>query len=86
MERRTKALYDAVFEYLSLTFPHFVNQSVVTDYEMALVESLKAAYPQASLHGCFFHFCQVFLIYIVILRKYIQYTIHIGTFLLPLFS
>ncbi|XP_030745880.1 uncharacterized protein LOC115874745 [Sitophilus oryzae] len=61
MERKTKRLYDAVFAYLLTTFPNFVNETVITDYEVALIDSLRASYPQASLRGCFFHFCQAVL-------------------------
>ncbi|XP_050311003.1 uncharacterized protein LOC126746707 isoform X1 [Anthonomus grandis grandis] len=61
MERRTKILYDAVFAYLRENFPQFVNINVVTDYEVALVESLRNNFPNASLHGCFFHYCQAVL-------------------------
>ncbi|XP_030745753.1 uncharacterized protein LOC115874674 [Sitophilus oryzae] len=61
MERRTRPLYDAIFTYLSGTFDGFRNKTIITDYESALVASLRALYPDASLKGCFFHFCQALL-------------------------
>lgn len=59
MENKTRILYDAVFQYIKATFPKFVNRDIMTDYESGLVESLRSNYPHATLHGCFFHYCQV---------------------------
>lgn len=59
MESRTKSLYDTVFAYIQQHFPNFLNGNIVTDYEVALVESLRNTYPNTMLHGCFFHYCQV---------------------------
>lgn len=59
MERRTRALYDAIFDHISRTFHTFINRTIITDYEAALVASLRASFPEASIKGCFFHFCQV---------------------------
>lgn len=59
MERRSRALYDAVFLHILRSFPNFVKGTIVTDYEVALIESLKHTFPEALLKGCFFHYCQV---------------------------
>ncbi|XP_060529078.1 uncharacterized protein LOC132703685 isoform X2 [Cylas formicarius] len=62
MKRKTRALYDAVFAYLSRTFNTFINRTIFTDYEAALVTSLRACYPEATLKGCFFIFVRKWIL------------------------
>lgn len=32
---------------------------IVSDYEKAAISSMKKAFPEAEMIGCWFHFCQV---------------------------
>lgn len=57
MEKKTEAAYDKVFEVLE-KFVLGSVKNVMTDYEVALRNAIRSAYPNTSIHGCFFHFGQ----------------------------
>lgn len=59
MNRKTEAAYLAVINKLKELIPNYAPEIILTDYERALYNSLEAAYPTATVHGCFFHFAQV---------------------------
>lgn len=62
MSRKTEASYNGVLrEVVEHLSPQSVgNVSIVmTDYEAALMNGAQAAWPNATVVGCFFHFAQV---------------------------
>ncbi|XP_034232470.1 uncharacterized protein LOC117640240 [Thrips palmi] len=56
MERRTRPAYQAVFQRLKLLSPFFDPESVMSDYELALMGALRIEFPNADSDGCLFHF------------------------------
>lgn len=58
MERRTKAMYDAVWRELLRLCPSLARNVTffMSDYERAMVESAAEALPNAAIHGCWYHF------------------------------
>ena len=37
---------------------HISPEEIMTDFELALVQSLELEFPGARIHGCYFHFAQ----------------------------
>jgi MULE transposase domain len=57
MTCKATGLYIEVFRRLRALFqldPTMIN----TDFEAALTKALKEVFPNAKIHGCFFHFAQ----------------------------
>ena len=40
---------------------HISPEEIMTDFELALVQSPKVEFPGAHIHGCYFHFAQSLL-------------------------
>ena len=65
MTRKTENLYDAVFKSMLDAYEEMHPEDnirirlVVTDYESALMNALRRAFPKASIEGCWFHYGQV---------------------------
>ena len=59
MRRRTTASYRAALEMLKVVAPRFRPDQIVTDYEGAEQRALQEAFPNATLHGCLFHYVKV---------------------------
>ena len=59
MTRRTKEMYDAVFNHLIEMIPDLEPATIMSDNEGALGKSLAASFPDSHLPKCWFHFCSV---------------------------
>ena len=60
MTRKTRSLYDGVYEKLRELLPDSVQpETIITDYEEALQAGLQAVFPDADVRGCWFHYAQV---------------------------
>jgi hypothetical protein len=59
---KSQAMYSIIFDWLrqkaaELNVP-IRWQTVVTDFELSLLNALNISFPLVIRHGCFFHFCQ----------------------------
>lgn len=57
MSRKTEQCYKHLFETLREYFP-LNGKSVMTDFELALRNAIRAVYPEIETNTCWFHFCQ----------------------------
>jgi len=55
---RTAVTYKRIFEQLKTLQPGLAPNSIMTDYESALLKSFTEAFPTTERRGCFFHFRQ----------------------------
>jgi hypothetical protein len=67
MTRKTKNLYLAVLRLIARTFedrfpdvPITINQ-VISDYELALMESVPEVFDGVEARGCWFHYAQAII-------------------------
>ena len=61
MSRRTTQAYDCVWKFIKQEFKDFNPKSSMTDFELALMNSIAKAFPGIRVTGCHFHFSQVCL-------------------------
>ena len=59
MDRRTEEAYTAVLKVVLERFGNSCIDSVMTDSEMTLRNSVRSVLPHADIHGCLFHYSQV---------------------------
>jgi hypothetical protein len=50
--------YDEMFKTITDLKPNINPTDVTMDFEPAAIASLRTAFPQANINGCFFHLCQ----------------------------
>lgn len=50
--------YVRVFRAVCNALPSFRPISIMMDFEAAVINACRAVFPEAELHGCFFHLCQ----------------------------
>ena len=60
MTRRSRELYDAVFQQVAATLGRPVRH-FMSDWEAALAGAAQAVWPAAHISGCWFHFAQAVL-------------------------
>ena len=58
MSQRTEEAYLNAFHQLKLLQPRLNPSSIMTDYEVAAINSFRTAFPNTHIRGCFFHFMQ----------------------------
>lgn len=58
MNRRTEAAYRHVFQYVHDQLFRLNCSSIMSDFEIALRNALRAVSPGIEVRGCWFHFCQ----------------------------
>jgi MULE transposase domain len=58
MQTKTEAAYFAVFQFLKEKYGLDIR-SAMTDYELAIRNSLKSVFPEVDVGGCLFHYKQV---------------------------
>lgn len=67
---KNECLYSSIFhEIIVLLEYNWMPKIITTDFEMALIKSIKYEFPESKLHGCYFHLKQA------ILRKLINFKI-----------
>lgn len=65
MTRKTRAAYTELLEFVrDLVLPSLedITVHIVTDFERGLQAALKSVFPEAFVHGCWFHFSQVHIL------------------------
>lgn len=50
--------YDEMFKAINYLEPNLDPSNVSMDFEIAAISSIRFAFPQASINGCFFYLCQ----------------------------
>jgi len=58
MDKRTKEAYTHLFRYIDENIFKFEPAGFMSDFEVALQNSLRDVFPSATTYGCWFHFCQ----------------------------
>lgn len=59
MSRKTRRAYEHLFTYLKNNIINLGNgKSIMTDFECAMRNALRAVFPQIELNCCWFHFTQ----------------------------
>jgi hypothetical protein len=62
MTEKSKTTYVSVFKELRDVFDITIESSM-TDFEAAMRDGLKEVYPKIVINGCWFHYCQVCIIF-----------------------
>lgn len=57
MSNRTTAAYKSVFEFIHENLFPLNGKAIITDFELALRNGLRAVAPGTDLLGCWFHHC-----------------------------
>lgn len=65
MTRRTEVAYDALFERVKDLAPGLNPTRLHSDFEPALINSLRRAFPNSDIAGCLWHHAVVSIILIV---------------------
>lgn len=58
MTRRTQEAYSHLIKYINTDLIDIQPASIITDYEVAMRNALRLAYPDADMKACWFHHCQ----------------------------
>lgn len=69
MNKRSTAAYEAVFASIETVF-HLQPFSFMTDFEKGMRKAINNFYPEAQLHGCWFHFSRAIRAYALKLKLY----------------
>lgn len=60
MSRKTEAAYVSVIDTIvEKLLPDLKLRFVMTDFEPGMQNALQRKFPEAQLHGCYFHHCHV---------------------------
>lgn len=59
MTRKTTLSYNSVWEAIKELCPNFKPTRAMSDFEKALMKSLRDSFPGIVVKGCYFHICQV---------------------------
>lgn len=51
-------MYEDVFKIVSERLPDFKPDYIITDFEIGAINAATKYFPDAIMHGCFFHLCQ----------------------------
>jgi len=55
LPNKRQETYDGLFRLIKTIWPLFNPTFISLDFEMAVVKSVRQAFPRAELHGCLFH-------------------------------
>lgn len=58
LPNKKKSTYIRLFNAILREIPEWAPDTVNADFESAVMEAIKAVFPAAQFHGCFFHFSQ----------------------------
>lgn len=58
MSRKTQKCYSKVFDYIQTEIFDLTAKKFMSDFELAMRNSLRIKYSQAKFETCWFHFCQ----------------------------
>lgn len=65
-EARTSVTYESIWLKILELAPRLKTnvKFIMSDYEMAAIKVLEKLFPNASIHGCWFHFNQVSVLFL----------------------
>lgn len=72
MQNKKAESYKIILEHLKQTFPQFVVQECMRDFESALKKAVETVFPGVDVLGCQFHFGQVSKKVTIFIFKYDQ--------------
>ena len=75
MTSKHYGLYKAIFDRLAEQFPHFRPTFTNTDFEGALIKTIRLTFPTAVINGCWFHYAKAVLRAIYGASEYIFLTL-----------
>lgn len=60
-EAKTQYVYKSIWKKILSLIPHLKCnlRSIMMDYEKASMNAVEEKFPHTSVHGCWFHYCQV---------------------------
>jgi hypothetical protein len=58
LPNKTEEIYIRLFKKIVELKPELNPLSIMLDYEQAAINAVKKVFPQTTINGCFFHFCQ----------------------------
>ena len=63
-ETRSASLYKAMWDKIISLAPAISRnvKFIMTDYEKAAISAMSEKFPTAAIHGCWFHYTQVYLV------------------------
>lgn len=61
-------MYNAIWKRIKELAPNLEKnlEFIMSDYEVAAMSSMNENFPQSKIHGCWFHFNQVYLIFFLL--------------------
>ena len=59
MSRKTTTAYTTIWDHLKKNIPEFSPRKVTSDFEKAIIKSVRLSFPESNMVSCMFYFCQV---------------------------
>lgn len=57
---KTEEIYVGLFKYVRNVLPlQYDKLTIITDFELGLINAIRLVFPESSHQGCYFHYCQV---------------------------
>ncbi|KAL5237716.1 hypothetical protein ACI65C_005126 [Semiaphis heraclei] len=57
---KTEEIYVGLFKYVRSVLPlQYDKLTIITDFELGLINAIQLVFPESSHQGCYFHYCQV---------------------------
>lgn len=57
---KTEEIYIGLFHYIRQVLPLQYNEiTIITDFELAQINAIQTVFPESTHQGCYFHYCQV---------------------------
>ncbi|XP_050062484.1 uncharacterized protein LOC126554589 [Aphis gossypii] len=62
---KTEEIYVGLFKYVCNVLPlQYDKLTIITDFELGLINAIRLVFPESSHQGCYFHYCQSILRYL----------------------
>ncbi|XP_050057446.1 uncharacterized protein LOC126550282 [Aphis gossypii] len=56
---KTEEIYVGLFKYVRNVLPlQYDKLTIITDFELGLINAIRLVFPESSHQGCYFHYCQ----------------------------
>jgi len=75
---KTEIIYQELFQFVRRVLPlQFDKLTIITDFDMSQMNSIKLVFPESTHQGCYFHYCQVQNLFKLKIMKYLNKLIFI---------
>lgn len=83
-EARTSALYESIWLKILELAPGLKTsvKFIMSDYEAAAIKILEKFFPNANIHGCWFHYNQVGYVHIILIDLFIYINVYTILFII----